>query len=84
MEQITFADGSTYPCTFCGEHHIERVLFVALNTSFAEAAAVLSDESKTQEITYAGTVYRGYTEILGLTPQPYGPQAALHYKAKEE
>lgn len=78
MDEITFANGATFSCSFCAENPIDRVLFVAISdVSFAEAAVVFSDPSLTQEISFAGSTYSGYTELLSLQVQPYGFQAAL-------
>lgn len=52
--------------------------FIALSdVSFAEAAAIFSDENMTSEMEWANYRLVGYTNLLGVYVQPYGIQAIL-------
>lgn len=78
MDYITFANGDQYECPFCAVNTHDGIAFVALaNVTFAEAARIFSDPTKTAEFEYAGTTHTGFTELETVYVQPYGIQAML-------
>lgn len=77
MDTIKFANGAVYDCSFLSTLG-DGTAFVALaNISFAEAAAIFSNEDMTAEMLYGQYRLVGYTELQGLYVQPYGIQAVL-------
>jgi len=77
MDTIKFANGAVYDCSFLSTIP-DGTAFIALaDVSFAEAAAIFSDESMTSEMEYGQSVLVGYTQLQGVYVQPYGVQAIL-------
>ena len=76
MDEITFANGEKYNCSFLSV--IPGKAFVALSgVTFAEAAAVFSDPEKTARMECGGHALVGFSELTMLAVQPYGIQAVL-------
>ena len=77
MDTIKFANGAVYDCSFLSTLG-DGTAFIALaNISFAEAAAVFSNENMTREMDYGQYKLIDYTQLVGLYVQPYGIQAVL-------
>ena len=89
MDTIKFANGETHECTFISTipDGATNRAFIALDgVSFAEAAAIFSDESKTSRMEWGDYVLVGYTTLQSLGVMPYGIQAILlggHDERKE-
>lgn len=76
MEAITFANGETHNCTFFAS--IPGEAYVAIDdVSFADAAAIFSDPSKTSRMKYGSRVLIGFTTLVAVAVQPYGTQGVL-------
>lgn len=76
MDKIKFANGEVHNCTFCASTPTDA--FFAINdVSFAAAAAIFSDTTKTARIECGDNAYIGYTTLVALAVQPYGSQAVL-------
>lgn len=82
MSTIKFADGVVYECAYLstGPLGLEETntAFIALSgVTFAEAAVIFSDTEKTSEMEWGNYRLIGYTNLVGMSMQPYGPQAIL-------
>ena len=88
MDKVIFDDGTQYKCLFCGEATV-GILFVTLDVSFPEAAAIFNDANKTKKIRYIGadgkeTVFEYYTKFEYLVNQAGGVRAALRQQYASE
>lgn len=76
MDKIKFANGEIHDCTFCASTATDA-FFAIDDVSFAQAAAIFSDTTKTARIECGDKAYIGYTTLVALAVQPYGSQAVL-------
>ena len=76
---IKFANGVTYDCSLAVSMPNDGgTAFIALpDVTFAEAAAIFSDEEATEAMEYNETRFVGYTTLVSISVQPYGIQAVL-------
>lgn len=78
MDTIKFANGAVHSCSFLATTPNDQTAYIALDdVTFAEAAALFSDENATETMEYNNFVLIGYTSLQGLLSQPYGIQAIL-------
>ena len=82
MSTIKFASGAVYDCSYLstGPLGLEETntAFIALSgVNFAEAAAIFSNQELTREMEWGSYRLVGYTNLIGMSMQPYGPQAIL-------
>lgn len=76
MDTVEFANGAVHDCPFLATTRDKA--FIALSgVSFAEAAAIFSNQELTKEITYGDWKLHGYTELQYLMQEPYGIKACL-------
>lgn len=86
MDRLIFADGSIVNTDFCVE--LSGNLHVTLyNLTFLQAAMILADPAKTQEIQVEGSnnyrkTYTGYTELTVLMAQGNHIKAILQEVAR--
>ena len=77
MDEVTFANGETYECSFLSTID-NNIAFIALaNVTFAEAFSIFNNTQMTSSIRYGDNLLVGYTELISVSVQPYGIQARL-------
>lgn len=75
---VTLANGEVHECSGVYIDEISDVLVVNLaENDIAEAVRAFSDESKTREIVWNGTMYSGYTRISIITVHSWGVKIML-------
>lgn len=85
MEIVIFADSSEYPCTYLATAPMYGKLYITIpNISYVEAAAIFSDINKTNEIRYAGRIFRGYTQVDVIINEGGAFKAQLSFPTAEE
>ena len=78
MDTIKFANGEVHSCPFLSTIPNQQMIFVALDdVTFAESAAIFSDEDKTTEMEWGGYRFVGYTDLLYVMKENYGYKACL-------
>ena len=80
MDIIKFANGAVHDCSFLSTipYGDSMQAFIALSdVTFADAAAIFSDNSMTSEMKFGNTRLVGYTTLQAVSIQPYGIQAVL-------
>lgn len=78
MSQIRFANGETHNCTLVSTIPSDTKAYIAIDdVSFAQAAEIFSDESKTATMEWNGFRLVGYTKLVDLGVTDYGYQACL-------
>lgn len=77
MDELKFANGAVYDCSFLSVLPEGRAYIALSGVSFVEAAAIFTDPAMTSEIKCQEHKLIGFTELVSLYPQPYGIQALL-------
>ncbi len=81
MDTIKFANGAVYDCSFFStipNGNTMQAIIALDGVSFAEAAAIFSNENMTREMEWGQYRLVGYTTLQGVYVQPYGIQAVLN------
>lgn len=72
------ASGNVYACPlFTVNERANRMFIAVSDLSFAEAAALFSNQDEMSSLTYAGKTYTGYTQLDYMMQEGYGIKAQM-------
>lgn len=78
MDQIKFANGQVYDCSYIATLPEQHMAFVAVDgVTFAEAAAIFSDPNMTSEMQINDWILYDYTDLQYVMKESYGFKACL-------
>ena len=78
MDTIKFANGLVCDCPYLSTLPHMKMAYVAVSgMTFAEAAAIFSNQDMTSEITYGEWILHDYTDLVYIKQEPYGIKACL-------
>lgn len=78
MDTIKTATGKSFSCDFFAEMPVPARLYIRVqDVTITDVAAVFSDKSETEKLTYGGSDVDGYTSLHAIIPEGNSIQIVL-------